>query len=197
MDDGLKQRLIGAIVLLALAVLFVPSLFNQEGRQRVDLDTQIPSEPLDSPAPLKIEDLQPPAGTTEVHVAEDFYPHTEEAIAASDQPAEKPAAAIESTEPETAAVKPADTNADSSKTDFSQAVSIQVGSFQSKERADALAKQLLQSNHKAYVRSSKTGNETLHRVFVGPKLNREDAEREKVELEKMLKIKALLVKFNP
>jgi DedD protein len=198
-DDGLKQRLIGAIVLLALAVLFVPSLFNQEGRQRVDLSSQIPAEPLDSPAPLKIEELERPLDAAEMRTPDEFYPHSVEAAAVSDPVAEKAETIAASVvEAQTAAnIETKATVETKATADFSDAVSIQVGSFESKERADALAKQLLQDDYKAYVRSSKSGNGTLHRVFVGPKLNREDAEREKAQLEKTLKIKALVVKFTP
>lgn len=46
MNDGLKQRIIGAVVLLALAVIFVPVIFDKERITPVDRNTQIPIMPL-------------------------------------------------------------------------------------------------------------------------------------------------------
>lgn len=45
MNDGLKQRIIGAVVLLALAVIFVPVIFDKERITPVDRNTQIPIMP--------------------------------------------------------------------------------------------------------------------------------------------------------
>ena len=45
MNDGLKQRIIGAVVLLALAVIFVPVIFDKERITPVDRKTQIPIMP--------------------------------------------------------------------------------------------------------------------------------------------------------
>lgn len=45
MNDGLKQRIIGAAVLLALAVIFVPVIFDKERITPVDRNTQIPIMP--------------------------------------------------------------------------------------------------------------------------------------------------------
>ena len=47
MNDGLKQRIIGAVVLLALAVIFVPVIFDKERITPVDRNTQIPIMPPD------------------------------------------------------------------------------------------------------------------------------------------------------
>ena len=45
MDDGLKQRIIGAIVLLALAVIFIPLIFDREKISPVDKRSFIPPVP--------------------------------------------------------------------------------------------------------------------------------------------------------
>ena len=47
MDDVLKQRLVGAAVLIALAVIFVPMLFDAPRDERLErqLDPAIPSSP--------------------------------------------------------------------------------------------------------------------------------------------------------
>ena len=45
MDDGLKQRLIGAIVLVSVAVIFVPILFDQDRKKTQDILVDIPARP--------------------------------------------------------------------------------------------------------------------------------------------------------
>jgi DedD protein len=45
MEKRLQQRLIGAAVIIALAVIFLPMLLNGGGNQRVSMKMQIPPEP--------------------------------------------------------------------------------------------------------------------------------------------------------
>jgi len=45
MNDGLKQRIIGALVLLALGIIFLPVIFDRERIVPVDRNSQIPPEP--------------------------------------------------------------------------------------------------------------------------------------------------------
>lgn len=43
--DGLKQRIIGALVLISLAVIFVPMLFDEPRQERTTQPVDIPEEP--------------------------------------------------------------------------------------------------------------------------------------------------------
>ena len=178
MDDGLKQRLVGAVVLVAIGVLFIPTLFEQDSRRKVDLTTQIPPEPLDTPKPLVVPEPERPPGIEQAKALEEFYPHEE---------------AVEETSPPANDNPPPVLNAEG----VPNAWSIQVGSFQSEDRAEALERQLLEDGYTAYVRASALGDETRYRVFVGPKINREQALREKAKLEKVLKTETLLVRYQP
>lgn len=45
MNDILKQRLVGALVLIALGVVFWPVIFVQSERQPMDRDSQVPPMP--------------------------------------------------------------------------------------------------------------------------------------------------------
>ena len=46
MDILLKQRLVGAIVLISLAVIFLPMLFTGKGEQEQKFESSIPAEPV-------------------------------------------------------------------------------------------------------------------------------------------------------
>jgi DedD protein len=45
LDDRLKQRLVGALVLVVLAIIFLPVLFDREPIEPLDTQTQIPPAP--------------------------------------------------------------------------------------------------------------------------------------------------------
>lgn len=61
--DGLKQRIVGALVLISLAVIFVPMLFDEPHTERTSKTIELPeepafpsvdvSEPADQPAPVE------------------------------------------------------------------------------------------------------------------------------------------------
>ena len=59
MASPIKQRLVGACILLALAVIFVPALFDRETIEPIDTQTQIPIAPvietIDIPQPEAVQ----------------------------------------------------------------------------------------------------------------------------------------------
>jgi len=68
LDENIKQRLVGAAVLVALAVIFLPALFDKDERVAIDTTSQIPPTPtietVEIPRPTKPEGIRvPPAGT--------------------------------------------------------------------------------------------------------------------------------------
>lgn len=58
MDDGVKQRIVGAFVLVALAVIFVPVFFDRERIAPVDRESQIPLAPEFGETVVNIEELE-------------------------------------------------------------------------------------------------------------------------------------------
>lgn len=62
--DGFKQRLIGALVLISLAVIFVPMLLDEPHEERVSRSIEIPEEP-DFPE-VRIEPATPPAADSPI-----------------------------------------------------------------------------------------------------------------------------------
>ncbi|MAL96860.1 MAG: sporulation protein [Alteromonadaceae bacterium] len=56
--DGFKQRLVGALVLISLAVIFVPMLLDEPHEERATRTIEIPQEP-DFPE-VRIEPVEPP-----------------------------------------------------------------------------------------------------------------------------------------
>lgn len=203
MDDGLKQRLVGAIVLVAVAVIFLPTLLDRDARRTVDLSSQIPAEPAVVTEIVEIAEPVPPQDIPVAKPLAENYPHEpvepqagatapgtdgDQAAPAAETPSdnEMPARDIGDVDP------PA-LNADGVPDGWS----LQVASFKSPERADAMLKELQAEGFKSYVRSASTTQGKVHRVFVGPKINRAAAEAEKRRIDQRFNTKALVVEFKP
>lgn len=192
MDDGLKQRVVGAVVLLALGVLFVPVLFEPEFSRELNRTTQVP----------------PALGLTPLQVADPIKPKVEPAKAAADmyqlleeaEPVPAKAKPIKVEEPVKAALVSKPTLAQRELLDTSGAPKawvVQVASFNTQARAKVLRDELLAKSFPAFTRTLQTTKGRVTRVYVGPKILREKALAVKNELDKTLKINSLLVKFKP
>ena len=183
MDDGLKQRLVGAVVLVAIGVIFIPSLLNEEGRREVDIATQVPPEPVVMPRPLEIPDPVEPENVPVPKPAEDNYAQTE--------PPQQETPDVTPTEETPKPVSGLNEEG------VPRAWSIQVSSFESEKNAEAFEQKLRDANYTAYIRSSVVNGSTVYRVFVGPKINYETAEKTKAEIDKKYKTNSLLIEFKP
>ncbi|MDO6442445.1 MULTISPECIES: SPOR domain-containing protein [unclassified Marinobacter] len=58
--DGLKQRIIGALVLVSLAVIFVPMVFDEPHSERTSTTINIPEEPPFPEVEAPVSDVAPP-----------------------------------------------------------------------------------------------------------------------------------------
>ncbi len=175
MNDGIKQRLIGAIVVMtALGVLLVPSLFDERAR-RVDLRPQVPPTPDTLPEPITW--VEPQAVFSE----EDFAPPEQSKLV--DTPVSEEDVAASPVIDESGNVN---------------AWALQVASFQSPERSAALVDALRADDYSAYEKSSRAVNgEAVYRVYVGPKLNKDDLLAAKAALDKRLGTQAFIVRYRP
>jgi len=190
-DDGLKQRVVGAVVLLALSVLFVPVLFEPEFKRELDRTSKIPPAlgltPLRVADPVRPEVVEPAKAATAMYQLED----------AASPVALKP---VKVTEPVRAVLvkKPTDSQRDLlDSRGVPKAWAVQVASFNTEARARVLRDELLEKSFPAFTRTLQTTKGRVTRVYVGPKILREKALAVKNELDKSLKINSLLVKFKP
>ncbi len=71
---------------------------------------------------------------------------------------------------------------------------IQAGAFREKASADALRNRLERSGFSCQVVPRRSGNGTIHRVYVGPYREKGDADRDLARIRSELKIEAILVK---
>ncbi|MDY0068286.1 MAG: SPOR domain-containing protein [Porticoccaceae bacterium] len=185
MRERVKQRIVGAVVLVALAVIFVPLLFTLEPPRAVDTASQIPPAPDIDPVP--VEDPEREEGFAAPKPAEEaFLPADPVVEGTPATPAPAPGAA-----PAPAEARPALAG------DLVEAWVIQVASFRDRQVADELVAKLLAAGHRAYVRDAVAQGATTYRVFVGPVALKSRADADKIAIDKAFGVNALVLRFTP
>lgn len=189
MDRQLKARLIGAAVLVAIAVLLVPELLTgRKPSEQAPVDVKgqrstrsvtielggspggvAQPEPERSPAPAK--DAQAAVVAREAGSAP--APVTVE-------PETKPVPAPAPVTPPQAAPEPAIAAA---AMPDQGGWAVQVGAFGAPASARKLVQELESAGYRSYVTSVRRSGKELHRVRVGPAADRADAERLAAKLE--------------
>ncbi len=179
LDKGLKQRIVGALVLVALAVIFVPMLFSRpdDARQVV---VDVPAMPV-APAMPSVE-LEPVVVPEPEPLPED--PTVEMPAVANAEPAAAPQTPAIS-EP-AAPVSRLDDNS------LPVSWSVQLASLSSRPGAESLQNTLRSKGYNAYIRTY----EGMNRVFVGPVIKREEANRLRDQLNRQQKLNGFVVRFQ-
>ena len=196
LNDGFKQRIVGALVLLALAVIFLPSLFDREGARYIDVTTQIPPAP--DIQPIEIADPVPVAGAVPVPAGDDaFQPELPAADSRPEPEAEMAEPAVSESEKLVSEPKPEKNSAPIlDAAGLPVAWVVQVAAYREDARAVRLRNRLMDEGYKAYTRAVTTDKGRFVRVFVGPKTSKADAQLVKQELDQLLKAQTLVLRFK-
>jgi DedD protein len=184
-DEGLKKRLIGATVLVSLVVIFVPMLLEKDSVVSTDMEENIiPDKPeMDFSSrvmPLESEDLSTPP------------PASEQATKPAPQVQETAGKPVSQGEAKPA-VKPQPQPAQ--RVGLSAWV-IQVGSFSKHGNADKLVKTLQGQKYAAFTDQVDVKGKILHRVLVGPEVDKKRAEKMLLKVNKYLKAQKLKGKLK-
>jgi DedD protein len=191
MDESLKARLIGAAVLVAVAVLLIPELLS--GRKTAEPQPADPAEArgtrtftIELNGGSRAGDLPPPAAEAPAPApaAAAERPAAEPPAAAPAAPAEpapEPVApreppAVAKAPPATPVQPPAET-APAPAPVTRGGWAVQVGAFGSAAAAQRLVQDLQGAGYRAFVSPVTRSGKTLHRVRVGPEAERDDANR--------------------
>lgn len=211
LDKVVRQRMVGALVLVALAVIFLPMLFSREDEMRqVRVEApeapaapsmaQVQVEPVQVPepqvlveeAPVIVEESTAPAQAPSTPIA--AVPATvpvplpAPVVAAkpvTPPPVAKPAATVAT------AAKPAAGKIDANGLPISW--SVQLASLSNRAGAENLQKTLRSQGYNAYIRSA--GG--MNRVYVGPLIERAEAERLRDVISRQQKLNGIVVRFQP
>ena len=192
MDEHLKQRLVGASVLIALAVIFLPSFFQKTERVEINTRSQIPKAPFIEP--IVINKPIKPAGVV-VPTASELFQPAPSGIDTKGLVEITPPAAKKLT-PEGAIETPKiDARLNSRGVPLGWV--IQVASFKSQVSAEKFVATLSKGNDKAYFKSAQTSQGQFYRVYLGPLIDKNQAVRRQQEINKIHRVKSQLLRFNP
>ncbi len=191
MDQRLKQRLVGAAVLVGSAVVFIPMLFdNSKLPKPLVPGGNIPPHPqqefsskivpLDETV-LTDERLDSLARDVDQQVREVQHPPDKEPDAATQNPAVRPAGDAEAARP--------------TVREGVSAWVVQLGSFRSEKNALALEEKLRAKSYAAFVETIYTDDGKSFRVRIGPELLHADAEKLQKKLAKTMKLKGIVVRY--
>ncbi len=224
LDKVVKQRMVGALVLVALAVIFLPMLFSREDELRqVQVEApeapgmpnlpQVQVEPVQVPEPQPLPDepvavQQVPAlsapSTPVAQVSTPVpapapapastpvpVPTAPKSVAPAAPPVSKPAPAPAPVAAVAAAKPVAPSKVDVNGLPVSW--SVQLASLSNRVGADNLQKTLRSQGYNAYIRSA----DGMNRVYVGPLIERAEAERLRDVINRQHKLKGFVVRFQP
>jgi len=211
-SERFKQRLVGILVLSALAIVFVPVFFNLEPSVPIDETSQIPPAP--EIEPVTIAEPQAPSVDYQVPDHESAFRLDSDVVAATGAEQALPSAKPEPSkapEPKPRAAPPANaTSANATPAKKAPEVAptlaasglpeswvIQVASFRDAAAAAQMSTKLQQTGHKAFVRQGVSGGNAVHRVYVGPHVLRKSADDEKARIDAAHKVKSLVMRFEP
>ena len=210
LDKAYKQRMVGALVLIAIAVIFLPMLFSrQDEARRVQVDApaapqapvlpqvKVESVPVPEQQTLPQEPVPEEDAATSVPVPTPSPAPAKPVVAAKPAvPAVAVASAKPTAAPAPAPAKPVTAAAEPSRVDangLSVSWSVQLASLSNRANADNLQKTLRTQGYNAYIRTS----DGVNRVFVGPLIERAEADRLRDQLDKQQKLKGIVVRFQP
>jgi DedD protein len=217
----LKQRLVGALILIALGVVFWPIIFVEPGDVTASGVREVPTRPAVNTRPIAAPDkkgLREAAELESRKAAQQREDELAAAQAAAEAKAEADKTAKDDAEVEPASVpvaktKPAPTPepkaaAGQTRTEApkkpaldSEGVPIawilQVASVSDAEKADALRANLLKLGHQAYTKKVYRSDKVLLRVYIGPKFERAKLEKIKPEVDDAFAVKSMIVRYIP
>jgi DedD protein len=224
LDKLLKQRLVGALILVALGVVFWPIIFvePQSGLQRER--AAIPEPPMVEDKPVVSPDMAGLRPSNELQSqrqreAEDQFAVAEDRLLEAEQA--EPASLVESErEPATEDVEvvaptPVVTpvaveSQPGSRTRGEPPVTpqidtegvpvawiLQVVTVSDEQRAQSLRKQLLDMDQKAYVKKIRRNDRSLYRVYIGPGFEKTRMEAVKPIVDSKLGVNSVVQRYLP
>ena len=203
MEERLKERLVGATVLVLLAVVFVPMLLDVPREEREGPPDAIPERPRGGFTTKTIRLGEPQTPRLDAEIEREHRRHAQEVADAPRGSAGTPATASGSTirnetSPVTAPQGPAAAAQESAAEAAGAAPdgwAVQLGSFSVPKNALALRDRLRAKGYTAFIESGFTAAGEVSRVFVGPVLDRGRAESSMAKLRREMQLEGIVVRY--
>lgn len=191
MKQSLRQRLVGALVVVALGAILWPIIFDEGPSRVISKESIIPPQP--AIQHVVIEPINNPVTETTA----DFGPRDEQGLPVLEEPDQEVMAELppeqdinhKQASPEVNVVESPSIN----EQGLPEAWSIQIGAFSNQTNALNLVDRLKQAGFKAYLRES----QGIARVLVGPKLSKRAASDEMALIRDQFHMQGRLVRYAP
>lgn len=200
MNQNTKQRVVGTVVLLALALIILPVILDGDGSYQMELSSRIPEPPV-------IQLLPDPIPQRPVIQADAFPEPVDEPVAAPEQattvvvdstPDFDAAAGTQAENPQPVAVtentRPAALALDDAG--LPTGWSVRLGTFSNANNASNLVGRLVGAGYQAYARDSMSQQGEMTAVFVGPQLEKEKAEELRRRLQEEFQLSGVVVQYR-
>jgi DedD protein len=198
MDQMLKQRLIGAIVIIALAVIFIPMILEGPDDELSPRTQNMPPPPTidyqtEVELPVPEESTEPAGSLADTATEQEVSAIPEPPMAQPEAVTSEAEAPARQAEP-VVAKQPSPGMPSRTATTMTQGDWIlQVGSFSQQANALSLRDRLKKSGYQVSVRDVKGAGGTIHRVLIGPVSDRPAAEKLRDKLASEQKLTAMVL----
>jgi DedD protein len=199
MHQRLKERLVGAAVLVVIAVIFIPMLLTGPMDSGSITKSNIPDRPTEkfNSKLIPLTDSLNP--TTEVEESNPVSEPNRETSIAEEIPDKLQDVNSDNTKPnaDTSVIekKPVQKKVIKDKKVGLSAWVVQLGSFSSKVNADKLNLNLRKSGFPAFVEPLTKKGETSYRVRVGPEILRADADALLKKIKSKMKLDGIVLSY--
>lgn len=206
MNSALQNRLVGTVIIVALAVIFLPDLLDGKKQTKQDIQVSIPKVPevlsMQQPSEVDIEALNQQAQITasiELETAVDDEPSTE-------LESSRPTMSIPTTNNASSELNMQPQNPNASLANQTQILIadpqdsagwvVQLGSFRHQKNVRELIDILEKAGYRTFSRPVQTPSGELTKVFVGPEIEQEKLKMALPHLNEITKLKGRLTPFT-
>jgi DedD protein len=210
-SKGRKRRVVGTIVLLALALIILPQLFDGEGGYQPQVESRIPERPIitllpqpqqsrpvmvgDVPSRAVVDNPTVAASASNASNSSEREPRIIE-FPQSNQLSTAESQANTVAEAEIARDAEADANPSLNAAGLPDGWVVQLGTFGDLDNASTLLRELLADDYRAYERKSQRDGREMSTILVGPVIDRAEADRLLTELAAKLNLTPLVKRYE-
>lgn len=183
MDEALKKRLIGAAVLVSLAVIFVPMLLEEETVIDTGIHTtNIPEKPAVTvnQKPLTIEQVEQKRES--VDFGNSIKPQKDTEVREINE---------KTAETESTSGKQVPVTTRVGLTSWM----VQVGSFSNQDNARKIVDKLRKAGYDTHLETAQVKSSTVYRVRVGPEIDHNLAEKNARDISKKFFVNAKVIRY--
>ena len=206
MTSALKNRLVGTIIIVALAVIFLPDFLDGKKQTNREPFASVPAnppiKPIVEPEPFPSERVAraavPEVEVEEAEALDDVYESQEKAELQASKLQASDDTQTPSTSPEPKDELASQTVIEASSTLAEEDAGwvIQLGSFRHEKNVKSLLAKLERAGYRAFSRKIQTSSGLLNKVFVGPDLDKQKLESALPHLKELTKLKGKVTTFK-